>query len=99
MSKQKKYYFDGFIVHPFETTDNMYHASYGKNANKTVKSFKTLKEAKLYLAKNNVEEALYDSPSGDKTIYPVKYKKISSKSKRKKRKSNPLYDVLYGYNY
>ena len=58
---------EGFIVHPFETGNGKYHASYG-NHNKTVKSFNTLREAKLYLQHNGIATALYDSPSGAKTI-------------------------------
>jgi len=71
---------EGFIVHPFETGDNKYHASYGKNLNKTQKSFRTLSEAKGYLHKNKMKKALYDSPSGARTI------KVNNNAvKRKKR--------------
>ncbi len=68
----------GFIVHPWETMDSKYHASYG-NHNKTLKSFRTLKRAKSYLKRNKIKEALYDSPSGNKII-------ILSKIIRKKSK-------------
>ena len=64
----------GFIVHPWETSDNKYHASYG-NHNRTVKSFKTLKNAKSYLKRNKISEALYDSPSGNRKIVLSKIKK------------------------
>ena len=64
----------GFIVHLWETSDNKYHSSYG-NHNKTAKSFKTLKLAKSYLKRNKIKEALYDSPSGNKTIFLNKIKK------------------------
>jgi len=64
----------GFIVHPWETTDGKYHASYS-NHNKTVKSFKTLKNAKSYLKRNKIQEALYDSPSGNRIIILSKIKK------------------------
>jgi len=57
----------GFIVHPWETSDGKYSASYG-NHNKTVKRFKTLKAAKAYLSKNKVTKALYDAPSGAKNV-------------------------------
>jgi len=58
---------EGFIVHPFETGSGQYHASYG-NHNKTVRNFKTLRLAKSYLAKHGMKTALYDSPSGAKTL-------------------------------
>ena len=91
MSKRKKYYTGGFIVHPWETGSGKYVASYG-NHNKTAKSFKTLKKAKAYLAKHKIKTALYDSPSGTKdlkikNVYPKKQKR------RKKRTS-----VNYGDN-
>lgn len=76
---------DGFIVHPFETGDRKYHASYG-NANKTTKSFKNLRQAKAYIASHGVKKAIYDSPSGTKRVNTT----ISSKrsSRPKKRSSN-----------
>lgn len=58
----------GFIVHPFETINNKYHASYGRNKNKTIRSFKTLKQAKEYLRSKGVSSANYDSPSGYRKV-------------------------------
>jgi len=56
----------GFIVHPFETSGG-YHASYGNN-NKTVRSFKTLRQAKQYLVKKGISQAMYDNPEGTRDI-------------------------------
>ena len=64
----------GFIVHPWETADGKYSSSYG-NHNRTAKNFKTLRLAKAYLIKNKIKEAVYDSPSGEKTILLKKVKK------------------------
>lgn len=58
---------EGFIVHPFETGDSKYHASYG-NHNKTSRSFNTLKQAKSYLKRQGYNKAMYDAPSGIKTV-------------------------------
>ena len=57
----------GFIVHPFETSDGKYSASYG-NHNKTIKSFNTLGAAKKYLAQKGIQKANYDAPSGVKEV-------------------------------
>ena len=43
----------GMLVHKYYTDDDMYHASYGKDKNKTDRSFKTLKAAKVYLKKHH----------------------------------------------
>jgi len=86
----------GFIVHPFETADGKYHVSYGSH-NKTVKSFKTLKESKQYLAKNNITKVLYDSPSGAKDIFIKKQNKKKKRRKNRSSISDPFHDVLYGY--
>jgi hypothetical protein len=52
----------GFIVHPSETMNNKYHASYGTgNINKSTKSFNSYKEAKDYLQQKGVKKALYGS--------------------------------------
>ncbi len=69
---------DGFIVHPFETGNKKYHASYG-NHNKTQRSFLTLKRAKNYLRIHGVVQADYDSPSGIRILSLRKktsYKKV-----------------------
>ncbi len=58
---------EGFIVHPFETGNGQYHASYG-NHNKTVRSFSTLRQAKNHLRRQGIEHATYDSPSGVKLV-------------------------------
>jgi hypothetical protein len=82
----------GFIVHPFETGNNKYHASYG-NHNKTVKSFNTLREAKSYLQRKGIEKADYDSPSGAKLV------KTKSQIHRKKstvRRSNNPFGSFHG---
>ena len=57
----------GFIVHPGFTGNNKYHASYG-NHNKKPKSFKTMQEAKRYLANQGVKKAMYDAPNGIRTV-------------------------------
>lgn len=57
----------GFIVHPFETADGDWDASFG-NHNKTSRGFKTFKKAKQYLKRNKIKKAIYDSPSGVKLI-------------------------------
>ena len=88
MTKKKKSYYDGFIVHPYETTGGMYHASYGNQSKPHL--FKTLTEAKSWLAKNNVKEAIYDSPSGTKDI---KIKKQVKYKKQKNKKSSFLIEV------
>ena len=86
MKTQKKEYEDGFIVHPFETVDGMYHASYGPGnmIKRTLKRTKTLSQAKLYLSRNNVTKALYDSPADTFEVYPVKYAKARRKRMRQK---------------
>lgn len=95
----------GFIVHPFETGNNMYHASYAPNHNKTVRSFKTFKESKRYLAKKGVEYALYDSPSGARILQisvsnkgprkPMRTK--TTKKRTRKRKKRDIFDPLGFY--
>lgn len=77
---------EGFIVHPFETGDGGYHSSYG-NHNKTIRSFKTLRKAKQYLSKHGYSKALYDNPSGVKTIST----KIIRRKPRKKKLT--IYDM------
>jgi phage-related protein len=72
---------EGFIVHPYETVNNKYHASYG-NDNKTVKSFKTLGQAKEYLKKHGMKSALYDAPSGARTVSVQVKRKIQAKKNR-----------------
>lgn len=81
----------GFIVHPFETGDSKYHASYG-NHNKTVRSFNTLKEAKAYLRKNNLKSALYDHPSGAKDV-----KIIGSNTRKSKPKPKNPFNFDLGF--
>jgi hypothetical protein len=61
----------GFIVHPWETCDGKYSASYGDH-NATAKSFNSLTEAKRYLARSGIQKAMYDSPSGNKDINLVR---------------------------
>lgn len=73
----------GFIVHPFETGNSKYHASYG-NHNKTIKSFKTLKEAKGYLKRKGIHTALYDNPSGAKEVKTMVTKRKRSGNKWRK---------------
>lgn len=84
----------GFIVHPYETSDGKYHASFGDH-NKTVKSFDTLKGAKKYLLKNKVKKAIYDSPStGHKEI---ELSKIKNKIKQKRASNGlPTFKELIG---
>lgn len=79
----------GFIVHPYETATGKYHASYG-NHNKTDKSFDTLRDAKRYLKRKGVENAVYDSPSGAKDVNLSK-----PIHQKKKRERNPL-DINLG---
>lgn len=62
MAKQPK---EGFIVHPKWTGDNMFHASYGKNLNRTMKSFRTYDAAVRYLRNNGVGRALYENSTGN----------------------------------
>jgi hypothetical protein len=57
----------GFIVHPYETGDSKYQASYGDN-NRTNRSFNTLAEAKQHLKNKGIKTALYDSPGGARDI-------------------------------
>lgn len=57
-----------FITNPYETYNGKYSASFGKDLNKNVKYFKTLKEAKNYIKQNGYEKALYDSPTEPKVI-------------------------------
>jgi len=64
----------GFIVHPFETSDGKYGASFG-NHNKTSRSFKTLKSAKAYLKRNKIRNALYDAPRGTRFLKLSKIRK------------------------
>jgi len=71
----------GFIVHPYETSGNKYMASYGPNHNRTSREFKTLKQAKTYLAKKGVKKAIYDAPGRDRTI-KLSQKKPVRKPKR-----------------
>ncbi len=73
---------EGFIVHPFETGDNKYQASYG-NHNRTVRSFNTLSEAKAYLRSKGITKALYDKPSGVVGTRTAKVKKRVVKRKPK----------------
>lgn len=88
----------GFIVHPFETGDNKFHASFGRNLNKTNKSFNTLAKAKEYLQRNKVKSALYDSPSGSRNINIDMIKKQIRAKVKKKRfdtfNNDPLKDLL-----
>ena len=57
---------EGFIVHPNWTGNSKFHASYGPNYNRTVKSFNTLEQAKAYLRKNNVTgKTIYQTSSGN----------------------------------
>lgn len=79
----------GFIVHPFETGNNMFHSSFG-NHNKTVKSFKTLRDAKKYLVDNKVKGALYDAPQGVKVINLVKPRRV----RKPKKKINSVFDLF-----
>ena len=71
---------EGFIVHPFETGNNKYHASYD-NHNKTVKSFNTLRDAKKYLKTKGYNKAMYDSPTGVKTIKTTQPQKCKTRTK------------------
>lgn len=80
---------EGFIVHPFETNDRKYHASYGKNINKTVRGFRTLSQAKAYIAKHGYNRAMYDSPSGVKTVKTSA--SVSRPKRRIVRRSNNLF--------
>lgn len=75
----------GFIVHPYETMNKKYHASYG-NHNKTVKSFSTLKQAKTYLATKGIKKANYDSPAGYKTVTT----KVTTTKRRRSTRFNPF---------
>jgi len=86
----------GFIVHPFETSDNKYSASYG-NHNKTSRSFTTLKQAKSYLKRKGIYKAIYDSPSGVKLINIGKTTKTRGNQKRRRRRRNP-YGIDFGIN-
>jgi len=76
-----KYESSGFIVHPKWTSSGRYEASYGKNHNKTVKDFSSLKAAKEYLRKRNVTSGMYDNSYGDIQgfITKVKSKRIITK--------------------
>lgn len=60
----------GVITHPFETGDGSYDAGYGSGnqLNRTTKGFKTKAQAKRYLKKHHVKNALYISPEGRKQI-------------------------------
>jgi len=59
----------GFIVHPWESLEGGYDASYGPNHDKTIKfGFKTLGEAKAYLHKKGINEAVYDRPGGTRVV-------------------------------
>lgn len=73
----------GFIVHPFETSDGSYDASYG-NHNKTQKKFRTLRDAKAYLKSRGVKSANYDMPSGVKRLNLTKSPKKKTVVRRKK---------------
>jgi len=63
MLKKLKKVNSGFIVHPFETGNRKFHASYG-NHNRTVRSFKTLGKAKAYLKSKGIKKGIYDNPRG-----------------------------------
>jgi len=83
----------GFIVHPFETGNSKYHASYG-NHNKTSRSFTTLNKAKEHLKRKGIKKALYDSPSGTKSIMLDK----SATKKLKRRTTRSLgFGGLYNF--
>ncbi len=85
--KKKK----GFIVHPLETGSGSYDASYN-NHNKTVKSFKTLREAKGYLAKKGVTKAVYDTPQGASEIQTQQ-----TTTRRKTKKSKDPFNFNFGF--
>ena len=68
----------GFIVHPFETGDGKYHASYD-NHNKTIKAFNTKREAVSYLKRKKVPSYLYDAPHG------IQSTKVSIKPRKRRR--------------
>ena len=75
----------GFIVHPFETGDGNYSASYGDH-NKTVKSFQSFLEAESYLINHDIRKIIYKHPEGTKKYI------ISQKAKEpRKPKKLPAY--------
>lgn len=86
----------GFIVHPFETSDNTYNASIGPNHNKTVKSFKTLRQAKQYLKRKGVPNALYDSPAagGPKVISTTVQRKKQNATRKRARGMGFNFDLF-----
>lgn len=71
----------GFIVHPFETGDGKYSASWAPDNTRTHKSFNTLKEARGYLSRHNIERATYDGPAGAREIN-TKPKYVKKKEKK-----------------
>lgn len=79
--KMGKNWNKGFIVHPNWTNDEKYHASYGRDNNKTVKSFDTLKQAKAYVKKHNYDTALYKGASADAKIIKTKVSRRKQKKK------------------
>ena len=84
----------GFIVHPFETSDGQYDAGYGSDLNKTMRGFKTLREAKAYLVKHGMKTAVYDNPSGARVINLMKKKVVSRKPRANPRKDKLKLDIF-----